>query len=66
MKNNHSEAQDFDTKQIQSSKTLLHINIPVRPDLKCLSAKSLRQCQVAQRSSAEASSPVSVAASSKV
>lgn len=66
MKNKHSEVSDFDTKQIQSSKILLHVNLPQRPDLKCLSAKSLQQCQVVQRNSAEASSPVSVAAGSKV
>lgn len=66
MKNNHSEVQDSDSKQIQSSKILLHINLPVRPDLKCLSAKSLQKCQVVQKNSAEANSPVSIAASSKV
>lgn len=66
MKNNHSEVLDFDTKQIQRSKILLHINLPLRPDLKCLSAKPLQQCQVVQRNLAEASSPVSVAASSNV
>lgn len=66
MKNKHLEVSDFDTKQIQSSKILLHVNLPQRPDLKSLSAKSLQQCQVVQRYSAEASSPVSVAAGSKV